>query len=105
MTRPPLSRAPALSLALREAGLVSAARTLDAAQDADAEVLALRFALAAIDGASMVLRTHARALRNTSAAYERGRLRGLDEQITVRLGELLRRQAAAARNVQLEITP
>jgi hypothetical protein len=85
-----------ISRDLRVYGLVSAARLVSEATDAPSEILALRFALAAIEGASMVLRTHARALRNTSAAYERGRLRGLEADIVVRLGALLRRPVDGA---------
>jgi hypothetical protein len=89
---------PALVLAIRSHGFHTAAVMLEGAKTPEHELLALRMALATIEGASHVLRTHARALRNTSAAHERGRLRGLEADITIRLGQLLR----AARNVQRE---
>lgn len=94
-----MTRNPALSHALSAHGFTNAARTLDEAKDAAAEILALRLALATIDGAAYMLRIHARALRNTSAAYERGRLRSLEEEITVRLGTLLRRERVTRERV------
>jgi hypothetical protein len=87
-----MTRSPALSRALREHGFANAARELDAAKDAITEMLALRLALATIDGAAHALRVHARALRNTSAAHERGCLRGLEDDLVRRLGDLLRRE-------------
>lgn len=96
-----MSRSPHLSQALAAHGFVKAARELDAAVDAATEILALRLALATIDGATYMLRVHARALRNTSAHHERGQLRGLEEQLVTRLGELLRRERIAAANVEV----
>lgn len=91
----------ALVIALRERGFDAAARSLSEAEGTSDEVSALRYALATVDGASYVLRIHARALRNTSAAYERGRLRGLEADLLVRLGALLRRPVdGVAQNVQ-----
>lgn len=84
-----------ISTELRAHGFEALARLLDAATTVDAEILALRMALATIDGASHTLRVHARVLRHTSAAHERGRLRGLEAEITVRLGALLRRGVKA----------
>ena len=96
-----MSRAPSIVLALREHNFHVAARTLEAATDAHAEILALRLALATIDGATHMLRIHARALRNTGAAHERGRLRSLEETIVARLGNLLLR---VAHSVHQEVT-
>ena len=80
----------ALTHALRGHGFHLAARALEEASTPENEILALRLALATVEGASHILRTHARALKNTSAAHERGRLRGLEADLTIRLGQLLK---------------
>lgn len=99
-----MNRAPALVSRLRMHGFHAAARELDQAVDALAEMSALRYALATVDGAQHVLRCYARSLRDTRAPVERARLRDLEDAIVTHLGGLLRRSNAVARNVQAEST-
>lgn len=93
---PAFPRAPLLSRSLREHGMTAAAQELDAARDADHEIWALHFALGAVDGASLVLRTHARVLRSASDRAKRDRLQILADELTARLGDLVRRRRATA---------
>lgn len=100
-----MTRAPAISSALRMHGLHAAAREVDQAKDAAGEVVALRLALATVDGAQHVLRCYARSLRDTRAPVERARLRELEDKLVLHLGGLLRRMNTAdamARVVQAE---
>jgi len=96
-----VNRAPAIAAALRATGFHAVARDLDKAPDAAAEILALRLALATVDGAQHVLRCYARSLRNTAAVAERVALRILEEQIVSHLGALLRRASSTTTAAQI----
>jgi hypothetical protein len=85
-------RSPHLCIMLAGAGFSGAAQILERAEDARAEREAISIALATIEGAQLTLRKHAKALMNTSAAWERGQLKGLEEDLVKRLGELVTRE-------------
>lgn len=100
-----MTRSPLLSRALREHGMTAAAQELDAATDTETEIWALYFALGAVSGASLVLRTHARVLRSSADRAKRDRLQVLENALTERLGDLARRKrATAARNAPIAPT-
>lgn len=77
-----------LAIMLARAGLTSVAELLEKAANRGEEIAALQSAEWAIDGALLMLRRHSRALQHTSAAFERGQLRGLADDIAKRLREL-----------------
>jgi hypothetical protein len=81
---------------LAGAGFHGAAQILERAEDARAEREAIAIALATLEGAQITLRKHQKALLHTSAAFERGQLKGLEEDLVKRLGELVTREARHA---------
>lgn len=89
-------RNPHLVIMLAGAGFNGAADILEHAEDARAELDGIRIALATIEGAQLTLRKHARALMNTSAAWERGQLKALEEDLVKRLGELVAKETRHA---------
>jgi hypothetical protein len=87
---------PHLCIQLAASGLTFAAESLENADDRPAEIQAIKLALAGIEGARLMLRRHARALQHTSAAFECGQLRGLEDDLTKRLTELTAREQQVA---------
>lgn len=82
-------RNPHLCIQLAASGLTFAAETLENAERPEEEIQSIKLALAGIEGALLMLRRHHRALQHTSAAFERGQLKGLEEDLAKRLAELL----------------
>ena len=91
-------RSPHLCIMVAAAGLQNAAAELERADDAPAELAAIRCALAMIDGYQLAVRRYLRSMppaQAEAAATEAGNLRGLEDDLTKRLNELVAREEAS----------